>query len=130
MGWKATGNEDHKHEALNIVCNVTRLDQSHIQAVDAAICHGAIGIAQILRHFYWETNDNSLLHASNKWIAQTLQMATFTNGYAGFKAYRKPEHGGSQPEYDILSGITGIGLGLLSFLSEEPTHWQEALQIC
>lgn len=129
MGWKATSNEDYKNEALNLAHNVSHLDQTNIQAVDAAICHGTIGIAQILRHFYWETTDNSFLQASNKWIAQTLQMATFSNGYAGFKAYRKPEHGGSQPEYDLLSGITGIGLGLLSFLSNEPTHWQEALQI-
>jgi hypothetical protein len=98
--------------------------------VDAGLCHGAAGIAQILLYFYWESGESAFLHAANKWMRQGLQMAVFNDGYAGFKTYRKPEHGGSQPEYDLLSGITGIGLGMLSFLSNEPSHWHHALQIC
>jgi lantibiotic biosynthesis protein len=130
MGWKATGNLTFRQEAENILAAVTQLNQTQVQAVDAALCHGTLGIAHILRHFYFETNNTAYLYTSNKWLIQTLQMASYPDGHAGFKAYRKPEHGGPRPEYDLLSGITGIALALLSSLSDEPAHWNEALLIC
>lgn len=130
MGWKATRKEAYKKEALAIVNTCIQLDKSRSGVADAGLCHGTAGIAQILRQFYWETNERSYALASDEWITETLKMASFPDGYAGFKTYRSMAYGGAQPEYGLLSGITGIGLTLLSSLSDKPTKWDSMLQIC
>jgi lantibiotic modifying enzyme len=130
MGWKATQCEDYKMEALQIINNAVKLNKEDAGVMDAGLCHGAAGIAQLFKRFYWETGDVVYARAADEWIAASLEIATYTDGYAGYKTYTSAAYGGPYPEYGFLSGIAGIGLALLSSLSETPTEWDRVLQIC
>jgi lantibiotic modifying enzyme len=129
MGWKATEYEDYKMEALQILDNAVTLNKQHAGIVDAGLCHGAAGIAQIFKRFYWETGEGAYAKAAQEWIARSLEMANYEDGYAGYKTFASDKYGGPHPEYGFLSGVAGIGLALLSFLSETPTEWDRVLQI-
>jgi lantibiotic modifying enzyme len=130
MGWKATQCEDYKTEALQILDNALKLNKQQAGAVDAGVCHGAAGIAQIFKRFYWETGNAAYAEAAEEWIATSLEMAIYKDGYAGYKTFASDTYGGPHPEYGFLSGIAGIGLTLLSSFSETPTEWDRVLQIC
>jgi lantibiotic biosynthesis protein len=141
--WKATGVKEYEHEALHIMgfCEqlpihgigteaLTITDYFNTTAViDAGLCHGCAGIAQIFRRFYWETGNLAYANASDRWTINTLQLDTYADGYAGYKNYRLPHHGGPVAVYGLLDGITGIGLTLLSSLSGKPADWDSVLQI-
>ena len=64
--------------------------------------------------------------AAAYWINQTLCMARFEDGLAGYKTWQGDKRG-FQNEYGLLEGIAGIGLALLSFLSDEDPTWDECL---
>lgn len=130
LAWKATGREDYRTEALEILRSASKLTVEDAGAVDAGLCHGTAGIAALFKRFYIETKDVQLKTAHDNWIAATLEMATFTDGYAGYKTYSSASYGGPRKEYGFLSGISGIGTSLLSSLSEEPVAWDRVLQIC
>jgi lantibiotic biosynthesis protein len=75
---------------------------------------------------YWETKNSVFKETANYWIEQTLKMATFEDGLAGFKTWR-----GDTKEwindYGFLEGIAGIGLALLSHISDEEPTWDRCL---
>ena len=49
-------------------------------------------------------------------------MAKFEDGLAGYKKYRMEEYGGWTNDYGFLEGVSGIGLALISAVSDiEPT---------
>ncbi len=129
FAWKATGKEDYKHEAIRILDFSCTLSYNDSGVKDAGLCHGSAGVAQIFRRMYWETGNLRYLEASNKWIQSTLDFARYPDGYAGYKTFRPGEFGGPHAEYGLLSGISGIGLSLLSALSNEPTDWDSVLLI-
>jgi hypothetical protein len=95
--------------------------------VDAGICHGTAGIAHIFNRFYRDTQLDSFKHATDYWIDQTLKMAKFKDGLAGYKSWQGHENGWKN-EYGLLEGIAGIGLVLHSYLHPEiePT-WDSCL---
>jgi lantibiotic modifying enzyme len=130
MGWKATQQEAYKTEALQIIDNAITLTTKIAGATDAGLCHGAAGISQLFRRFYWETGDDAYAEAADEWITTSLEMASYADGYAGYKTYTSEAYGGPYPEYGFLSGIAGIGLALLSSFSDVPTEWDRSLQIC
>ncbi len=88
---------------------------------DGGICHGASGIALIFRRMYLNTQLPEFKLAAEYWLDQTLLMAKYNDGLAGYKANKKTL------EYGLLEGIAGIGLVLLSFLSDNDQQWDEFL---
>lgn len=127
MAWKATGNVTYKADAIEILQKAVSRNTKEAGVQDAGLCHGSSGIAQIFRRFFWETQDLTYLQRSNEWLSSTVEMATFSDGLAGFKTYRSEAYGGPHAEYGFLSGISGIGMALLSFLSETPSDWDRVL---
>ena len=130
FAWKATGQIKYREESLQIMNHAASIEKKYAGALDAGLCYGTAGIAQIFRRFFWETNDKKYLQVSDEWIQATLEMATYTDGYAGYKTYSSEAYGGPRLEHGFLSGICGIGSALLSFLSDKPTTWDRVLQIC
>ena len=94
---------------------------------DAGICHGTAGVAQIFNRLYRNTGRGEFEEAANYWCAETLKMARFDDGLAGYKTYRTERYGGWQPSSSLLEGIAGIGLGLLSFVMSEDPAWDECI---
>jgi len=94
---------------------------------DAGICHGTAGIAQIFNRLFRITKQVEFKDAADYWCTETLNMAKFEHGLAGYKAWRSEEKGGYQLKDCLLEGIAGIGLCLLSFVMPDDPAWDECL---
>lgn len=108
---------------------VTRTDLESNFVRDAGICHGTAGIAQLFKRMYIETGIEDFKTANEYWIRETIKMAKFEDGAAGYKAYHGTSDEQWSVEYAFLEGIAGIGLSLMSYLSDntEDSAWDEIL---
>jgi lantibiotic modifying enzyme len=111
-------NESYKLEAIQLLKKcATRSDLKNNLVYDAGFCHGTSGIAHIFNKFYFFTKDNTFSNISQYWLNQTIDKSIYKDGLAGFKAWQADL--GWQNESGLLEGISGIGLVLLSFLTDE-----------
>ena len=108
-------------------CNRRDLHENAIK--DAGLCHGSAGIAHIFWTLYLNTNIQEFKEATNYWLGVTLQMAKYSDGLAGFKAWSKEENGGPVKSENLLGGVAGIGLALFSQLKYCETSWNECLML-
>ncbi len=126
---KALMDKTLKIQAVQILehsANRRLADQTLVK--DAGICHGAFGNAQIFNYIYHETKEIIFQEAATFWIEEGLKMASFKDGYAGFKQWNAMSN-----EWDsrlsILDGIAGIGLVLIDYISDTRSNWDECLMI-
>jgi len=125
---QALNRKDWKEEAIHtILHSAKRQDLSYNFVVDAGLCHGTAGMALIFMRMYQYTGIEELKDTSDYWYQQTLKMATFDDGLAGYKAYRAKISGGWANEIGLLEGIAGIGLALISAVSDIEPAWDECL---
>jgi len=118
-----------KEEAFHIASHaIKRKDLKENGIVDAGLCHGTAGIAQIFKRIYFDSNDSSFLKASDYWFEKTLPMIqpqkNLMTGYCKWDSKI-----GYVNCFGLLEGISGVGLSLLSALSDEPLNWDESLLI-
>ena len=121
-------NEEWEKLAIQVLlhnCNRRNLRENAIN--DAGLCHGSSGIAHIFWNLYLGIQINEFNDASDFWLNVTLQMAKYSDGLAGFKAWRKEEYGGLIKTGNLLEGIAGIGLALISNLKSGNMRWDECL---
>lgn len=124
---KALGRKDWEDEAKAILRHSSqRRDLKENAVIDACFCHGTSGIAHVFNRMWRETGMPECKDAAAYWINQTLSMARFEDGLAGYKTWQGDKRG-FQNEYGLLEGIAGVGLTLLSFLSDEDSAWDECL---
>jgi lantibiotic biosynthesis protein len=129
--WQAgeiLNNESWKQEAVSILLNTTNiktLDESKV--MDVGLCHGAAGIAHIYKRMYTYSKVNDFRNSALYWFDQSLNMATYKDGLAGYKAYQLPKYGGFHNEYGLLTGISGIGLAMISAISDIEPKWDRLL---
>jgi lantibiotic modifying enzyme len=109
--------------------SASRKDRKEAKVIDAGLCHGAYGIMHIYQYMYQETNDPVFKEAADFWIDQALDMATHEEGYAGYMQWKAGEKSGWKAEINILEGIAGIGLSIISYLAPFKTKWDECLMI-
>jgi class I lanthipeptide synthase len=125
---QAFGRKDWEEEAINtLLHSAKRRDLKSTGVVDATLCHGTSGIALIFRRMYGIVGVEELKNASEYWFNETIKIATVNDGLAGYKSYRSEEFGGSTKEYGLLEGIAGIGLSLISAVSDIEPSWDECL---
>lgn len=125
---KATNNKEWENIALEVLLDSTkRRDLKKEGVMDAGICHGTAGIGHIYNRMWFNTRNEIFKEASDFWFEETLKMAKFEDGLAGYKAWYPEEYGGWQKIYGILEGIAGIGLALMSAISDEEPTWDECL---
>ncbi|GHU89119.1 hypothetical protein FACS1894155_05380 [Bacteroidia bacterium] len=124
LAGKALEKVEWKEKGLKILLQSTQrrsYDETHI--VDAGICHGSAGVALMYRRMFFETYRDEFKEASRYWLSQTLNFSHFKNGLAGYKTFLMNKW---QCDYSLLTGIAGIGLMLLSCLSEDNMQtWDE-----
>ncbi|WP_109301768.1 lanthionine synthetase C family protein [Aquimarina sp. AU474] len=130
--WRAgqvLNNSNYTEEALEMMKHSTkRKDIKEAGVVDTGHCHGAAGIANIYRFMFQETQDKVFEDAAGYWLDQLLKMAIHENGDAGFMQW-KGDTKEYQKESNLLEGIAGIGLTIISFLATFETKWDECLLI-
>jgi lantibiotic modifying enzyme len=125
---KRLGRSDYQQEAHEMYRHIGRHRNVKNGAVhDACLCHGSAGIAHLLQQVGLAANDAVLLDASRDWLQTTLQMNTWADGPAGYKFYHHPDYISS---HNLLEGIAGIGLSLISFVDTEiKPAWGECMLI-
>lgn len=127
---RSTGNKTWEEKAVDIIVHSTRRrDIKENMVLDAGLCHGGAGIANIFNRMYHYTKIDACKETAIYWFDQTLKMATHKGGYAGFKIWRSEEYGGWINDAGLLEGIAGIGLALLSLVSDIEPRWDGALLI-
>jgi len=125
--WQA-GNVLEKTEweekGLNILIQSTkRKILSDTFILDAGICHGSAGITMIYRRMYLETGIKEFKEAQEYWKNQTLNFSQFKDGLVGYKTFEKDKWNSN--DYSLITGISGIGLVLLSCLDNNKQDWDE-----
>jgi len=131
--WQAAqsaGNKDWEKIAVDVwVDSTARKDIKENTVFDAGLCHGAAGIMHIYNRAYHYTGIDVFKELTLYWAEQTLKFAAYEDGYAGYKAWRTEKYGGWAPEAGFLEGIAGIGLALISLISDIQPKWDRALFI-
>lgn len=92
-----------------------RTTKAETAVSDTHFCHGAAGVAQFYRTLYTETNVELYHQAYEFWITQTLSLLEdeLKNDFYADK------------ECDLLEGLPGIALTLISYLSDQDHHWNK-----
>jgi hypothetical protein len=124
----ALNDEAIKEEAIQLCLKLTNsLLENQPLVLDAGICHGSAGIAQIYNRMYHYTKIKEFKESANYWVKITLNFSKFENGLAGFKT--SDDENIWVNDYSLLGGISGIGLVLLGFLSDdiEDLSWDRCL---
>lgn len=112
-----------KDKALEVfLYATTRKDPDTEFVKDAGICHGSAGLAMIFRRMYLETGIEEFKTATDHWINETLKNARFEDGLAGYKRLTMD---GWENDYSLIMGIAGIGLVLISYLTNDAQEWDE-----
>lgn len=114
---KITMNAKWKEKGIDILLkNTHRKDLKNNLVSDAGICHGSAGISMIFRRMYIETLQKEFQAASQYWLDKTLfflQSSKYNISVVNEYAV----------DYSLLTGISGIGLVLLSDLNEDQQKW-------
>ncbi len=120
---KALKKTEWKQKGVEILLQSTkRQNYSDTLVIDAGICHGSAGIAMIYNYMFYETHQQEFKEATVYWLAQTLNFSPFEDGLAGYKSFVKDKW---ECDYSLLTGISGIGLVLLSYLKDKQQAWDE-----
>lgn len=123
-----TENKEWKDTAVEILLKTTdRTDIAQTGVVDAGLCHGAAGVAHIYNRMFKYTRIKEFEDAAEFWFNQTINMAIHKDSLSGYKVYRTEEFGGSYEDFGFLEGIAGIGLSLISAVSDIEPAWDECL---
>ena len=90
--------------------------------LDAQLCHGSAGIALVFQRVFINTNCDDFKIATDYWAKQTLNLAVHSNGLAGYRSHQNKKWSN---DYSLLSGVAGIGMFLISYITEDRQDWDE-----
>lgn len=127
---EALQQENIKAAALEIArYNAPKRDLAAAYVQDACFCHGTSGIAHIYHKMYRHTGEPLFSEAAGFWYEQTLAMATFEDGLAGYKTFVGTDSADGEWHNvpGLLEGVSGIGLSLISAVAGFEPAWDEAL---
>lgn len=120
---------DWEKEALAIARLAARRSLEAVEVMDAGLCHGTAGLAQLFNRFHQATGDEEMKEAALAWYRHTLDMRRPGEGIAGFLSYAGEESGpGSwKAEPGFLVGAAGVGLALLAAVTDVEPLWDRVL---
>lgn len=124
---KLLSNELWKKEAIEIMIHASiRTDLKKNKIVDAGFCHGTSGVAHIFNRFYKETKLEIFNKARKYWLEQTIIILK-ENKVENFKSWQGDN--GWVKDNGLLEGVSGVGLVLLGFLTNEISdlNWDECV---
>ncbi len=98
--------------------SITRDSEAAHANVDSHICHGTAGLAQLYKAIFNITKNDLHKNAWQHWIEKTVTIylpKEIENNFYNNK------------ESELLEGLVGVNLSLLSCISEETLHWNKIL---
>jgi lantibiotic modifying enzyme len=127
---QCAGNKEWEKIAVDTLLDSTsRRGAQENSVLDVGLCHGASGIMHIYNRAYHYTGIDTFKETALYWAEHVLSMATFEDGYAGYKTWRTEKYGGWTPSTGYLEGVSGIGLALIALLSDIDPKWDYSLFI-
>ena len=118
--------EEWKTEAIDTFRFNSPIRHNIRNIMDAAICHGAISPAHLFNRIYQKTKIEIFKETSQFWYKEVFRYKSFRDGHVGFKSYNVPQNKYLK-NLDLLSGLTGIGLSLISSISNIEPEWDRCL---
>ena len=100
---------------------------SEHRTTDAALCHGAVGVAHIFNRVFQRTRVQRFRQAAVQWFERAMQWRKVGSGVAGYFAWKPELPNPEDPDPSFLSGAAGIGLALLSALNSNSPGWDRLL---
>ncbi len=129
MASKIMGKKDWNHFAIKVFThNCNRKDGREFSVCDAGLCHGSSGVAHIFYKLYLDTKMEVFNETAKYWYQKTLEFSVFGDECAGYKRITFPD--GKEvweTDFGLLTGIVGIGLGIMPYLNQECMSWDECL---
>jgi lantibiotic biosynthesis protein len=113
-------------EALQIARTAASRDTATSEIVDAALCHGSVGLAHLFNRMHQASGDPLLADAARVWYRYTVDMQRPEVGIAGYEFYAAP---GWIPLTGFISGLAGVGIGLLGGVSSREPAWDQFLAV-
>ncbi len=125
---KRLNNDFYQQEAVDMLVHILQFrNEGNGSIEDACLCHGSMGVSHIYRRMYGDTGNPVFLKGSQHWLDKTLRLAQMSDDTAGFKFFTEQ---GYTDNYNLLEGITGIGLALIASLDTETApDWDRSLLI-
>ncbi|MEN8154742.1 MAG: lanthionine synthetase C family protein [Acidobacteriota bacterium] len=115
-------------ESLEILKHTTkRRNLQENRVFDAGLCHGTAGIAHIYNRMYNYTGDEIFKESVLYWVDETLKMAMLSDGLVGYKAWTTKKNSGWVNGLGLLEGISGVGLMMISAISDIEPAWDSCL---
>jgi len=116
------------NEAVTILKHSTkRKDPKEAMVLDAGLCHGAFGVSHLYTYAYQITQEIEFRNTAIYWANIGLDMSIHKDGYAGYQKITGENMWSSAD--DLLDGIAGIGLAILSNIASFPMKWDTSLLI-
>jgi lantibiotic biosynthesis protein len=117
-GWEAA--------ALEVARTAARRDMATSEITDAALCHGSAGLAHLFNRMHQASGDPLLAEAARAWYRHTVDMQRPGVGIAGYEFLAEP---GWVPLTGFISGLAGVGIGLLGGVSSREPAWDQFLAV-
>ena len=111
-------------EALRIAGLVADRDPEDSGAVDACLCHGTAGIAHLFNRLFQATGEERFGAVAQAYFRRTLEGRRPGEGVGGYRSWSSE---GWIDDSSFLGGAAGVGLALLSAVSDEEPVWDQAL---
>lgn len=124
---RANGNSALKIWSEGIIENSLTWPADRQVTPDAALCHGAFGVAHIYNRVFQRSSHVAYRDAAISWYRRGLEFRRVGTGVAGFSALRPELEEPNQPDLTFLSGAAGIALSLLAATTALPPHWDRML---
>ncbi len=121
---KVLNNKTWKSKAIEIFTfSSKRRCQEDTMVQDVELCHGSASLVMMFDYIFRETENDLFRETRDFWVNKSLELSCCTDGLAGYKTWLGPDLKW-RTEYDILNGISGIGLMFLGVLYNEK-KWME-----
>lgn len=134
---RAANEPTWESEALAIAQAAAMRPHEQSRVFDGGLCHGAAGLAHLYNRLFQATNEPLFRAEALAWLERLLAMRQPGKGHAGWNAWRPGEKAGRnnpdlgwRPDIGLLTGISGIGLALLSAVTSIEPAWDRVLLSC
>ncbi len=98
---------------------IMRNDAVSTASTESMFCHGASGIAQVYNTLYNLSGITRYKETQKYWLNQVIELLPSELEKAVYH----------EKECDLLEGLVGINLSLLSYISPKPLSWRNTLLI-
>lgn len=119
-----TGNRQWKQKAIDTLMHSTQLTAlTENRVMDGSLSVGTSGISHLYNRMYHYTGREVFLTSARYWLEQTMNMAKYPDGFAGYRAWRSKKSRHKDKDFALIEGIAGIGLALISAISDIEPKW-------